>query len=62
VHNKYWQDIQRDNRSLLKIKDKWREEWSINGVQMPMGNGMEKYQFEHNELFPDKPEPKLFQL
>jgi hypothetical protein len=58
-HDEHQQDGQ---RTLLKITDKWREEWSTNGVQVPLGNRKEAYEFEDTALFPEKPAPELFEL
>ena len=66
VHSKY-QHWSEDNRSLLKIVDKWREEWSTNGVQVPLGknalgNDREAYEFEQTALFPEMSAAGLFEL
>lgn len=36
--------------TLLRITDKWKEEWSTNGVQMPLGCKQEKYEFENTNI------------
>jgi hypothetical protein len=56
-----YQAYSENPRSLLKITDKWREEWSANGVQMPLGNIRDEYEFEATEMFPELPEAKLFE-
>jgi len=63
-HNRYWHDEHQQDgqRTLLKITDKWREEWSSNGVQVPLNNHKETYESEDTALFPEMPEPPLFEL
>uniref|UniRef100_A0A914HKM0 Uncharacterized protein n=1 Tax=Globodera rostochiensis TaxID=31243 RepID=A0A914HKM0_GLORO len=47
---------------LLRVVDKWREEWN-HGVQMPLGTSKEdSIPSEHTALFPDLAEPECFQL
>ncbi|KAF7632830.1 hypothetical protein Mgra_00007762 [Meloidogyne graminicola] len=43
-------DDQHNQNTLLRITDKWKEEWSTNGVQMPMGCRQDKYEFENTNI------------
>ncbi|CAK5130469.1 unnamed protein product [Meloidogyne enterolobii] len=60
-HHHKLDDLHHNNNSntLLRITDKWREEWSTNGVQMPLGYRQEKYQFENTNILLDDVEDEV---